>query len=892
MSNKINPWVSQSAVDWVSSLFCVKHSKHRISRSKIHATPLNLSVLPPVSLFHSISSGLQTPSVTKLRHTYRMTDYKNNSPSVKVSTQYDQLADGYNIPFIAQNHHEVAELINDLEAHSKQNSKRLRVKKNTFKVENSNEKIVVNSWRFNDWDYKKRCLPTYARGLFTTTMQDGHSEIVIRGYDKFFNIDEVNETKWDYIFSRTRGPYELSLKENGCIIFISGLEDGTLLVCSKHSTGSRSSPGLNHAVAGERWLDIQLARVGKTKADLAKDLRARNATAVAELCDDSFEEHILPYEPQIAGLYLHGINLNLPTFHTYPGPLVQKFANEWGFVKTGFIMMNDAHQVKSFLEEVAATGTHDGRDVEGFVIRCDESQAPGVLPYRNWFFKYKFEEPYLMYRQWRECTKQMISGKQPKIQKHEKITKEYLIFAKQRLTADRKLAEDYMKNHGIIELRNAFLDFKHRAGSDAAKISESVEFDTTDAQINVIKNVVLAPIATIGCGKTTIALALCELFGWGHVQNDNITGKGRPARFVKQCVAELENNPVVIADRNNTERRERTQFIRDMKGVVANIIIVALHFVHDANKLEEIRLKTQDRVMARGDNHQTIQAATNASKFMAVMDSFLERFEPANALAFPDSGFDVIVNLDPLAGSRKNLETIIAALHAKFPLLIPNIPSELQMDCAINAALRYKPDVRHSIPSHHGFKSKQNQILQQQKAEYPGKRVEYFAVSVPTENIRVILEKTFNSVSTDQAKLYNQLKYTKRIQTNFHVTLLHRATSNTYPDLWDKYIALQTTAAQAGVPNFKIGNCDVFLERVVYDNRIMAIVVRLGNNTWRSVNKVTHITVGTASDIIKPKESNDLLASWLDHGVGGGVQEIVFDNKEILKGVVHAVMSK
>jgi hypothetical protein len=33
----------------------------------------------------------------------------------------------------------------------------------------------------------------------------------------------------------------------------------------------------------------------------------------------------------------------------------------------------------------------------------------GTGPYRNWFFKYKFEEPYLMYRQWRECTKLLES---------------------------------------------------------------------------------------------------------------------------------------------------------------------------------------------------------------------------------------------------------------------------------------------------------------------------------------------------------------------------------------------------------------------------------------------------------------------------------------------------
>ncbi len=47
-------------------------------------------------------------------------------------------------------------------------------------------------------------------------------------------------TQWSNVEQDTSGPYELSVKENGCIIFFSGLEDGTLLVCSKHSTGARS----------------------------------------------------------------------------------------------------------------------------------------------------------------------------------------------------------------------------------------------------------------------------------------------------------------------------------------------------------------------------------------------------------------------------------------------------------------------------------------------------------------------------------------------------------------------------------------------------------------------------------------------------------------------------
>ncbi|KAK5005896.1 tRNA ligase, partial [Cryomyces antarcticus] len=237
-------------------------------------------------------------------------------------------------PFQAQRVQDVAEMLRGLESHQKKGQGKggFSCKKSTFTV--GTDAKSIDSWRFQDWDYKKPNLPTYARGLFTYCSPEGKPEIVVRGYDKFFNHGEVKSTEWRNVEQHTRGPYELSVKENGCIIFIAGMEDGTLLVCSKHSTGAREDTDVSHAVAGENWVDRQLKTVGRTRADLAKQLHEMNATAVAELCDDQFEEHVLAYNPETAGLYLHGINLNLPEFVTYPGHLVDRFATEWGFKKT------------------------------------------------------------------------------------------------------------------------------------------------------------------------------------------------------------------------------------------------------------------------------------------------------------------------------------------------------------------------------------------------------------------------------------------------------------------------------------------------------------------------------------------------------------------------------
>ncbi|KAK8859569.1 RNA ligase-domain-containing protein [Apiospora arundinis] len=791
------------------------------------------------------------------------------------------------VPYVDQDPQEVATLVAGL--NNKSAKKTYKAKKTSFKIQGSSDGIVVDAWRFQEWDYKKQDLPVYARGLFTTKDRRGRDEICIRGYDKFFNIGEVNETRWQKIEKNTQGPYELTLKENGCIIFIGGLEDDTLLVTSKHSTGPREDAELSHSVAGEKWVDRQLAAIGKTRADLSRELRNRNATAVAELCDDEFEEHILAYGPEKAGLYLHGINLNVPVFTTYPSPLVQEFADEWGFRKIAVQMFEDVKSTREFLEKVAESGAHEGQDVEGFVIRCRMSPNPTVTPYSDWFFKYKFEEPYLMYRQWRECTKALIAGKPPKYKKHVKITEEYLLYARKRLAQDPKLGKLYNQNHGIIQLRDDFLAFKQLKGSEAANWEAQMGEDTSAL---VSGDVVIVPIATIGCGKTTVAVALTHLFGWGHVQNDNITGKNRPKQMTQAIMDQLEYHPVVISDRNNSERREREQIIKDVKMAHTNARLVAMNFAH--HDLDEVRRVTRERVLERGDNHQTIQAASEKAKVIGIMENFIQRYQPCSPDQLPDMGFDYVVDLDGAKDSRANLETMVQELHKKYPRLVPEVPSAELMDEAIESALNnYKPNLRHKIPDRKDNKKGNNAQNQQQPKAPKKKALEYMSVSVPSKDINSALEGAFKGVDAETSKFYKQLQLTRRVQPHFHVTLMHRASSKQHPELWASYVKMDSENAD---PDGNLGECEIELERVVFDSRIMAIVVRLVDpeDRWKCVNDIAHITIGTRDEGVKPKESNDLLAKWLKDGAGGetGIGERVFDPKIVLKGVVKGVLSR
>ncbi|KAJ9626598.1 tRNA ligase [Taxawa tesnikishii (nom. ined.)] len=811
-------------------------------------------------------------------------------------------------PYRAQDVHEISEMLRGLEAHQKKKGGKggFSCKKATFSIAGTD--TTVDSWRMQDWDYKKPNLPTYARG---------NPEIVVRGYDKFFNHGEVRKTEWRNVEQNTRGPYELSVKENGCIIFISGLEDGTLLVCSKHSTGAREDAETSHAIAGERWVDKHLATVGKNRKDLALKLREMNATAVAELCDDEFEEHVLAYNPETAGLYLHGINLNLPEFVTYPGHLVDRFATEWGFKKTMYVMEDDIKKVKSFLDKVAETGNYAGRDTEGFVIRC-QARETADSPWEDWFFKYKFEEPYLMYRQWRECTKAVIAGRPPKYKKHKDITEQYLLYARKRLHADPSLGKAYNQNHGIIKMRDDFLAERGLKGSDIIK--QEIERGEVSGSA-ITKDVVIATVATIGCGKTTVALALAKLFNWGHIQNDNIQGKGRPARFAQLVCDTLLKHPVTIADRNNHQRRERKQLIEDVQKVIPQAHFIALHYVHEGPNYDQIREKTRERVLGRGDNHQTIQAGSKGQgEIIEIMEGFMHRFEPVNPESDPDDGFDLVIDLDPTASSRENLETVLAQLNSEFPRLFGKMPTGEDLDNAIEAALNdYKPDIHHEVGGKGGSKQNARRQHQQQRrmddqqngvmgntvhangtngaqAKPKERKIEYFGVTLPAARINAILDAVFRDQDANTARMYRQLQQQRRIQSEFHVTLMHRASASQNQEYWNHLSDLHA-AASDGQSDTEVGKCKVMLERLVWDNRLMCIVARLApaeeGKEWRTVNDTAHVTVGTADQSVKPKESNDLLKRWLKEGSqGSGIQELAIRGHVELTGTVKGMVQK
>ena len=148
------------------------------------------------------------------------------------------------------------------------------------------------------------------------------------------------------------------------------------------------------------------------------------------------------------------------------------------FVKTTYITLNTITEVHDFTDELRETGTWQGEPIKGFVVRTLVTGPPttseltsGTLPYSSggtFFSKIKFDEPYLLYRDWREVTKALLSmqaktglmnpNNLPQSKMHRDETKVYVNCAIGEIKRNPKAFDQY-NNKGIIKTREMFLEW-------------------------------------------------------------------------------------------------------------------------------------------------------------------------------------------------------------------------------------------------------------------------------------------------------------------------------------------------------------------------------------------------------------------------------------------------
>ncbi|GAA6009673.1 hypothetical protein JCM10207_004149 [Rhodosporidiobolus poonsookiae] len=752
-------------------------------------------------------------------------------------------------------------------------------------------KRVLTSWKMADYAYKREpCpFPTRARGLFTEKVagdKEGEEEdyrIVARGYDKFFNIGEVSWTHWNTIPQHSTGPYELTTKSNGCIILIGALDAKHIVVTSKHSLGNNANltteGGVSHSQRGEYWLEKHVEKVGKTKEQLAKALFERNLTAVAELCDDSFEEHVLAYPPELTGLHLHGLNTNAPILNTLPSSEVSQFAKDWGMIPTSYITFPSVPAVKTYCDNVREAGGIDGPNgelvpVEGFVVR---GHRRGGAAGEAFFWKVKYDEPYLMYREWRELTRKLLAA-YPNLDtvSINKVRNEesrlYVWWVRREIEADHDKFAPWKHGKGIIKTREAFLRWAKTDEAVKARkeLGLKIQMDEEERKNRKFDKTLIVPIAIQGCGKTAVGLELSHLFDWGHVQSDDFLQKKPAPHFLKAVKEALNKKDVVFADKNNHILKHRTDItaLAESLAPAHNVRLIALVWPTNTTSLprDKFHALCASRIVARGENHQTLRAGEEHEQIIWQFLGQHEAFDPSNSA---DAKFDHVVDMRAEWTQLQALEHVVAELGKIDGVLPPGTKVPLpqdKVDGALAHARGWMTKIRkESAPAQRGPKST---------------AARYYGIAVEVD-LRAFVERHLpQKEKDDKGSLWNALVKASRVERKPHVTLVHRTELDS-PDekvrtakqaLWDRYAALVDAAQQGGSGAADArAKLDVELTlgpKLVWDGRAMSVEVSAleckvprgaGEGIALSEGRGAHITVGTRASDIRPVEGKFLM---------------------------------
>lgn len=213
---------------------------------------------------------------------------------------------------------------------------------------------------FNNQVWNERTVK--ARGLYLNTKEE---ELVCRGYDKFFAVDKVEETKYDNLKNKLKFPVQAYIKENGFLGLITlNKETNDLFITTK------SDPTGNSAIWLREMFYEKTSKEGRKK--LKEYLSTHNETLVFECVDQIHDPHIIEYEN--SNLYLLDVIKNEFELSKMPYPKLQEFADEFGFKpkKLAFSFSNFEEFDKWYHElmELDKDGkyTYQENHIEGFVF--------------------------------------------------------------------------------------------------------------------------------------------------------------------------------------------------------------------------------------------------------------------------------------------------------------------------------------------------------------------------------------------------------------------------------------------------------------------------------------------------------------------------------------------
>ena len=269
----------------------------------------------------------------------------------------------------------------------------------------------VSSFNFTREAFKKSswdAMTTRARGLY---LDNQTGDVRIRGYDKFFNINERDETSIQALQDTFVFPVQGYLKENGFLTLMSYIEGKGLTIATKTTLEG------DHVDIAKKVFHTLPDDVQK---DVEQFLKDNNCTLVFECCDSQADPHIIEYsEPKLvllecidndlkyshdrySLLELHSQALGLPWIkkHTHTFNNWDEFYNEYvAICKEGYkyngeyvegFVFEDANGFMVKLKTDYYKSQKNLRGMASIIFRTGTFKYTGSLltPYDNKFYKY------------------------------------------------------------------------------------------------------------------------------------------------------------------------------------------------------------------------------------------------------------------------------------------------------------------------------------------------------------------------------------------------------------------------------------------------------------------------------------------------------------------------
>lgn len=199
---------------------------------------------------------------------------------------------------------------------------------------------------------------TKSRGLYLDTLK---GKVVARAYDKFFNINERPETKFDMLQYKLQFPVTAYVKENGFLGIVSYNEyEDDLLIASKSTLDSQFA----------QWFREMLYEKVSAEniQEMKKYLKKHNVSFIFECVDMKNDPHIIEYPN--SELFLLDIVQNDMSFSKYEYDTMVDIANQFGLTpkEKAFEIATWQEFFDWYYDILEEDYEYDGRKIEGFVI--------------------------------------------------------------------------------------------------------------------------------------------------------------------------------------------------------------------------------------------------------------------------------------------------------------------------------------------------------------------------------------------------------------------------------------------------------------------------------------------------------------------------------------------